>query len=234
LGSANDSTARKANTLAVIDFVLAYTLRLFHPYLPFITEELWQGFGFHADLPADQGGSTIMFARWPEPFDDEFKKHYHLTADDEKAANEKYQTVSVGRGLRRDAHIASNKRIRFVLIPHESIPPHEAEVLKILLNADPLEIEKNYEPLKGTPTALTPLGRLCLPLEGLVDLDVERERLGKEIAKVEAELATVRKKLANENFVANAPAAVVGEHRQRETDFADRLSQLRRMRDELN
>jgi valyl-tRNA synthetase len=238
LGNANDTTdtrsARKANTLAVIDFVLAHTLRLFHPFLPFITEELWQGFGFNADLPADQGGSSIMFARWPQPFDDDFKTHYHLSPDDEKAATAKYDTVIAGRGLRRDAHIASNKRIRFVLIPQEPIPPHEAEVLKILLNAESLEVKKKYEPPKGTPTALTPLGRLCLPLEGLVDLDAERERLGKEIAKVEAELATVRKKLANKNFVTNAPAAVVAEHRQRETDFAEQLAQLRRMRDELN
>jgi valyl-tRNA synthetase len=227
-------SARKANTLAVIDFVLAHTLRLFHPFLPFITEELWQGFGFHADLPADQGGSTIMFARWPQPFDNDFKTHYRLSPDDEKVATAKYDTVIAGRGLRRDARIASNKRIRFVLIPDEPIPPHEAEVLKILLNAEPLELEKNYEPPKGTPVALTPLGRLCLPLEGLVDLEAERERLGKEMAKVEAELATVRKKLANENFVANAPATVVLEHRQRETDFAEQLAQLRRMRDELN
>jgi valyl-tRNA synthetase len=51
---------------------------------------------------------------------------------------------------------------------------------------------------------------------------------------VEAEIATVRKKLANKNFVANAPAAVVAEHRQRETDFAEQLAQLKRMRDELN
>ncbi len=238
LGNAADSTEkpspRKANTLAVIDFVLAHTLRLFHPYLPFITEELWQGFGFHTDLPADQGGSTIMFARWPQPFDEDFKKHYGLTPDDEKAATAKYDTVIAGRGLRRDAHIASNKRIRFVLIPDESIPSHEAEVLKILLNAEPLDVEKNYEPAKGTPTALTPLGRLCLPLEGLVDFDAEKERLGKEMSKVESELATVRKKLANENFVANAPAAVVAEHRKREADFAEQLAQFKRMRDELN
>ncbi|MEP6686575.1 MAG: valine--tRNA ligase, partial [Verrucomicrobiota bacterium] len=179
-------------------------------------------------------GSTIMFARWPQPFDDEFKSHYGLGAEDEKVATAKYETVIAGRGLRRDAHLASNKRVRFVLIPSDAIPSHESEVLKILLNAEPLEVEKDYEPPKGTPTAITPLGRLCLPLEGLVDVAAERERVGKEIAKVEQEVATVRKKLANENFVANAPATVVAEHRQRESDFAERLARLTRMRDELN
>jgi len=63
----------------------------------------------------------------------------------------------------------------------------------------------------------------------LIDLAAERERLGKEIAKTEAELVTVRKKLANESFVANAPAAVVAEHREREKKFADRLAQLEQM-----
>ena len=64
-------TARKANTLAVIDFVLGHTLRLFHPFLPFISEELWHGMGYSGDMPADQGGRTIMYARWPAALDDD-------------------------------------------------------------------------------------------------------------------------------------------------------------------
>ncbi len=224
---------RKANTLAVIDFILGHTLRLFHPFLPFISEELWHGLGFNTDLPEDQGGRTIQFAHWPEPLDDAFKAHYGLTPEDENFANAKYETVAVGRGLRRDFKIASNKRVTFVLRPAKELPEEEAASLRILLNAERLELASDYAPPKGTPTALTPLGELHLPLEGLIDLEVESARLGKEIAKIEAELVTVRKKLANENFVANAPAAVVAEHRQREADFADQLEQLKQMRDSL-
>ena len=226
---AKPPSSRKANTLAVIDFVLGHALRLFHPFLPFITEELWHGLGFNADLPDDQGEKTIQFARWPQPLDDEFKKHYGLTANDERFAAAKYETVIAGRGLRRDFQIASNKRVVFVLKPSSAVPEDEASVLRILLNAERLDLAADYKPAKGTPTALTPLGELYLPLEGLIDLAAERERLGKEIAKVEAELVTVRKKLANENFVANAPAAVVAEHREREKNFADRLAQLQQM-----
>jgi valyl-tRNA synthetase len=230
---AEPPSARKANTLAVIDFVLAHTLRLFHPFLPFITEELWHGLGFNADLPAVQGAKTIQFTPWPQPLDDEFKKHYGLTPMAEQFANAKYETVVAGRGLRRDFHIASNKRVAFVLKPARPLSEEEAAVLRILLNAERLEFAANYASAKGTPTALTPLGELYLPLDGLIDLEAERERLGKEIANTEAELVTVRKKLVNENFVANAPAAVVTEHRQRERDFAERLAQLQRMRDSL-
>jgi valyl-tRNA synthetase len=72
-----------------------------------------------------------------------------------------------------------------------------------------------------------------MPLDGLVDTAAEADRLKKEITKVENELATVRRKLANESFVANAPPAVVQEHRQRESDWAEKLAQLIRMRDAL-
>jgi valyl-tRNA synthetase len=85
----------------------------------------------------------------------------------------------------------------------------------------------DYQATRGEPVAITPIGQVFLPLEGSVDLDAEKQRLTREIAKLEEELETVRKKLANENFVNRAPAAVVEEHRKRETDFLGRLEQLR-------
>ncbi len=230
--SGNDP-AQKATSLAVIDFVLGHVLRMLHPFMPFITEELWHGLGFNADLPAGEGDQTIQFARWPRPLDEEFKKFYGLTPNDEQFANDKYETVVAGRRLRRDFNIASNKRVGFVLLPARPFPDEEAASLRILLNADRLDLPQKYEPPKGTPMALTPLGQLYLPLEGLIDMEAERARLSKEIAKVEAELATVRKKLTNENFVSNAPAEVVEEHREREKNFAERFEQLQRMRDSL-
>ncbi|HEY2801317.1 MAG TPA: valine--tRNA ligase, partial [Chthoniobacterales bacterium] len=164
----DDAALGKTNTLALIDFVLGHTLRLFHPFMPFITEELWHGLGFNADLPGEQGGRTIQFAHWPEPFDDDFKQHYRLSPNDEAAANAKYETVVAGRRLRRDSNIASNKRVAFVLKPACDFPGEEVPSLRILLNAERLDLAADYEPPKGTPTALTPLGELYLPLEGLI------------------------------------------------------------------
>jgi valyl-tRNA synthetase len=226
-------SARKANTLAVIDFVLAHTLRLFHPFLPFISEELWHGLGFHADLPDDQGGETIMFARWPAALDDDFKSHYGLTSSGDAFAASKYSVVDHGRALRRDFNIASSKRVRFVLKPDAPLAGHDADVLRILLVADPLDILPDYDAPKGTPTALTSLGALFLPLEGFIDVSAERERLKKEIARVEDELAKVRTKLANPNFAGKVPPAVLEEHRQREAAWAEKLTQLQRMSEAL-
>jgi valyl-tRNA synthetase len=226
---ASSDPALKANTLAVTDFVLGHTLRLMHPFLPFITEELWHGLGFNADMPADQGGRTIIFAPWPKPLDTEFRRHYRLDDADDRFAAAKYDTVTLGRGLRRDFNIASNKRIRFVLKTGQTLPTTEHQSLALLLNADPLEIVADYAPPRGTPVATCPLGDLFLPLEGLIDPAAERERLTKERTKVERELETVRRKLANRSFVDSAPAAVVEEHRQRERDWETKLERINRL-----
>ncbi|MDR3405259.1 MAG: valine--tRNA ligase [Chthoniobacter sp.] len=225
--------ARKANSLAVIDFVLAHTLRLFHPFLPFISEELWHSLGFNDDLPENQGGQTIMTAPWPKVMDTAERAYFGLDEAADKFANAKYEVVNLGRGLRRDFNIASSKRTRFVLRPSETLSAHDIEVLRILLNADPLDVLADYAAPKGTPVAITPLGELFLPLEGLIDVDAERERLAKELAKVEQELAKVRAKLADENFTSKVPAKVLDEHRQREQDWAEKQSQLVKMREAL-
>ena len=213
----NDSTnaARRANTLAVIDFVLSHTLRLFHPVLPFITEELWHGMGYAEDMPEDQGGKTIMTAPWPEPFDGEFRDHYGLDDCYLEFAQAKYDLVSEGRNLRRLGNVPASKKARFIFQPANAVLPHDAEVIKILLNAETLEIHADYAPKTGTPTARTPMGDLFLPLEGLVDVEAEKTRLKKEIEKADAEIARVAHKLANPNFTQKAPPQVLQEHQQR-------------------
>jgi valyl-tRNA synthetase len=228
------TTELKVNTLAVIDFVLGHTLRLFHPFLPFITEELWQDLGFAAELPPHQGGTTIMTAPWPKPLTGDEREYFGLKESDERYAAAKYEVVNLGRGLRRDFNIASSKRVRFVLRPSSELNPHDTAVLRLLLNADPLDVvDASWVAPKGTPTALTPLGELFLPLEGLIDVAAERARLDKEIAKAEDELAKVRTKLSDPNFAGKVPPAVLEEHQQREINWADKLAQLQRMREAL-
>ena len=105
--------------------------------------------------------------------------------------------------------------------------PGDFSVFGRLVNGAPFDVEPEFVAKPGVPVAMTPLGQVFIPLDGIVDLSAEKERLTKEIAKLEAEIETVRKKLGNESFVARAPAAIVAEHRQREKDFLTKLLQLR-------
>ena len=209
------SAATRANTLAVIDFILSHTLRLFHPFLPFITEELWHGMGYADDMPQDQGGKTIMFAPWPKPLDDDFKSHYGLTEGDEKHIEARNELVTQGRSLRRTANIAAKKKIKFILKPARELAAHDVEVLKLLLNAEAVEVSANYQPGKNTMTVRAELGDLYLPLEGLIDKEAETARLKKELEKIEGEIAKIEQKLANPNFTQKVPANVLEEHQQR-------------------
>jgi valyl-tRNA synthetase len=221
------SAEQKANTLAVTDFVLSNTLRLFHPVLPFITEELWHGLGFNEDLPADQGGKSIMFAHWPKPLDADFKDHYGLDESDERFVNAKYELVTQGRNLRRESNVQSGKKVAFIFKP--ATPPlsgYEAQVLKILLNAQSIEVIPDYQPKKGTPAVHSVLGDLYMPLEGLVDPGAERARLEKELAKITGEIEKVRQKLDNPQFVQKVPPSVLEEHKKRLADWQAKEQQV--------
>ena len=102
----------------MIDFVLSHTLRLFHPFLPFITEELWHGMGYAEDMPENQGGKTIMFAPWPKPLDDDFKGHYglddcYLEIDGREIRSRHRKAATCAA----TANIAANKKVKFVFKP---------------------------------------------------------------------------------------------------------------------
>jgi valyl-tRNA synthetase len=223
-----------ANKRAVIDFVLGNTLRLFHPFLPFITEELWHGLGFNHDLPENQGGRTIMFAPWPKPFSPEERTHFGLDDAADRIAAAKYELVSLGRNLRSELKLEPARKLRFVLRPAGDLAAAEIEVMKQLLNAETVEIAApHWKPDKGTPSAGNALGDLFLPTAGLIDLAAERQRRLKELEKVRLEIAKVREKLANPSFTQKVPPKVLEEHQQRLADWESKARQIQAALDEL-
>jgi valyl-tRNA synthetase len=140
-----------------------------------------------------------------------------------------YGTVEAGRNLRAASRIPSNKKARFILRPAVDADDREVPTISRLLNAEEIALDFKYEPQPGVPVALTPFGELYLVIAG-GDQVAERERLDKEIARLENELRVVEGKLSKASFVERAPAAVVEEHRQRKTDFSEQLAQLRQAR----
>ena len=216
----SEDESRKKSALAVMDLVLSGVLRLLHPFMPHITEELWSIFGF--------GKGSIQFAPVPTKISlgkvDLINKRRLVSAI--------YDTVQAGRNLRAEARVASNQKAQFVLRSDRSDIAAEPETMARLLNASELIVDANFRAAAGTPVATTALGEILLVVE--VDRSAERARLDKEIAKVEAELRTVDGKLKNKSFVDRAPADVVEEHRLRQSNFGEQLAKLKTARQSLN
>jgi valyl-tRNA synthetase len=217
----------KNSALTVMDYVLSHFLRLLHPFMPHITEELWERLGFTAPNHGNHGaGKFIMYADFPTQ---STLPEGGVIATVQAQVAAVYESVGLARNLRAEYRVPSGKKINFILKPSITWVTDHVPTFARLINAEEVSVEVGYEPKGNVPRALTPLGELYMPLEGVVDNKAEADRLKKEIAKTETELTTVKKKLENQNFVANAPAVVVEEHRQREKDWAEKLGQLQKM-----
>ena len=222
-----EDAARKANVLAVFDFVMGHTLRLFHPFLPFITEELWHGLSYSEDMPADQGGETIMTANWPTALDEDFMTFYGLEETVDLLIAAKHQLVTAGRNLRTIGNIPFAKKVDYILKPAGTLDPYEAEVIQSLLNAEGLEVNPDYAPRKGTPASRSALGELFLPLDGLIDVEAEKARLEGQLEKITREIEKAGAKLKNPKFTERAPEDVLQEAKDRLADWQEKERQTR-------
>ena len=217
----SEDEATKKSALAVMDFVLSAVLRLLHPFMPHITEELWSLLGL--------GKGSIQFA---VPLE---KVALNQVADvpaKRQLVSAIYQAVQAGRNLRAESKLPSNKKIRVILRTDERSSFKEIPTLKRLLNADDVTLDPNYQASAGTPVAVTPLGEIFLAIPG-GDKTRERERLDKEIARIESDAKAVEAKLESRSFLDRAPAAVVEEHRQRLKEFSAQLTKLKQAREAL-
>ncbi len=217
----SEDETKKKSALAVMDFVLSAVVRLLHPFMPHITEELWSRLGF--------GKDSIQFAGSPG----KIALGDVDLANKRRLVSEIYEIVQAGRNLRAEAKVPSNKKISFILRTNEKGICDKLPTISRLLNAEEVRLYRQYEAEVGVPVTVTPLGDLFLAIAA-VDKTAERERLDKEIAKVEAELQTVENKLKNKSFVDRAPPAVVEEHRRRLKDFSAQLAKLKQARAGLN
>jgi valyl-tRNA synthetase len=218
----SEDESRKKSALAVMDLVLSAVLRLLHPFMPHITEELWSLLGL--------GKESIQFAAPP-------KKASLKHVDVEKAREQVRairEVVRAGRNLRAESRIAPNEKPDFVIRTDQGYLLVEIKTMSRLLSGSDIKKPDETFDATGLPIATTYVGDLIMVGPKKVDLPAERERLDKEIAKVEAELHTVQGKLKNKSFVERAPAAVVEEHRQRLRDFSAQLVKMKQARAVLN
>jgi valyl-tRNA synthetase len=218
--------ALRASTVATMDLVLKRVLLQLHPFMPHITEQLWENLGYRGE------GDPEFLMQTPVP-----TKATLVDLDDavvEKAQSKVkaiYEAVSRARNLKAEYGLSANKEVTFIIDPEEGF--EETDVFQQLVGAGGITLEPGFEAEKGVPTALTGIGKIYLPLEGLIDLDAERDRLGKELAKAEDEIKKVNSKLTNENFVTRAPEEVVGEMKERQKHWQERVDELGRMIENL-
>lgn len=191
---------------------LEINLRLLHPFMPFITEEIWQR------LPIHKQTNSIMIASWPRLNPDQ------IDLDSIKKMEFIKAVVTSIRTLRSEMRIPPNQKINTLII--KSKPFENVAYITLLTNMR--EVIFNPEATKPDRSAVIIVKgiEMYLPLEGLVDLGKEQERLSKELSRVEKELNLTQAKLANEDFMTKAPQQVVAKERQRLEELVAKRDKL--------
>ena len=208
--------------------VLEATLRLAHPMLPFITEEIWQTIAPFAGIELKAEGDTIMLQ--PFPMADQNKIDQDSLADIEWL-----KTVIVGvRNIRGEMNISPAKALPIYMTKGDANDQRRLEenrqFLSKLASLESITWLDNPEDAPLCATALAGDLEILVPMAGLIDVDAELARLDREIDKNALEAKKLSGKLSNAKFVDNAPAEVVAKERQKLSDFESTLTQLQEKR----
>ncbi|KAF0151260.1 MAG: valyl-tRNA synthetase [Ignavibacteria bacterium] len=196
-------------------------LKLVHPFMPFITEEIWQLLAERKD------GDSISITEFPK-----FNKDYV----DEKAEKEisfVQDVVTAIRNIRGEMNISPAKQIN-VFMKSTYVTIAQERYIKSLVKIDTLTVDENIDKPKACASAVVKGCDIFIPLEGLIDLNVERARIEKEIARILGSFNSVRKKLENESFVAKAPAEIIERERMKMSDWQKALEKLQTILEDLD
>jgi valyl-tRNA synthetase len=218
-----DPAARVAAQRTLLE-VLEVLLRTAHPVMPFITETLWQQVAGRLGQIHDGQDASIMLQAFPDSAD-------MPTNDGAEAQTEWLKAVITGiRTIRGEANIKPSQEIPLLLQGGEAKDRDNATQAENMLArlANVTSIEWLSDDVQPPLNALSLVGELkvMVPLAGLIDLDAERARIGKEVGKAQQELEKIKNKLGNEAFVAKAPEAVVTKERNRAAELAATLETL--------
>ncbi|MBQ9392932.1 MAG: class I tRNA ligase family protein [Oscillospiraceae bacterium] len=187
----------------VLCYVLLRLLELLHPFMPFLTEEIWQA------LPHE--GDFLIRARWPE-----YREELSFP-EDEDAMEAVKDAISAVRARRAEMNVPPSKKAQVIIAAAR--PEHYEEgrhfITRMAFASEVTVSQKEPEDLSGMVTVVTHGANVYMPLKELVDLDKERERIAKELEKARENLARLQGKLANESFVSRAPEAVVNAEREK-------------------
>ena len=201
-----DDECAKINAQNVLCYVLIETLKLLHPFMPFITEEIYQA------LPhtAEDKGEFIMLEKWPEPRAD------LSFPQEEEAMGLIIDAITAIRARRNEMNVAPSKKVRYtVATAHADTFARGIPFFKRLASASDVTVaDANIPTPDGSIEVVTHAARVLMPLAELVDFEKELARIAKEKANAEKQLAGIENKLSNQGFIAKAPEAVVNGARE--------------------
>ena len=221
----------KANCLAIQDLVLRQTLLLLHPFIPFITEELWSQLGYSGAREGSiMDGVLADASRCATELGTLGAK-----PDPAQAASVAQMKlfVSQARALKAEHNLASRRDVTFFLIAGDTAwSTIEANLAKLARMAGASRIERR-EAVDGAPAAVTALGTLYLDLASAVDVGAEKARMSKEIAALGKHIAGTQARLANKAFVDKAPPAVLEGARRQLAEQEAKLAELTRLLNSL-
>ncbi len=227
-----DDAARRGRTLARMHGVFADALRLLHPAMPFLTEELWHAMGYGG------AGESLVTAPWPEALD-EAARQDALGIDPARVAyvEARRELVRAARTLRADYSLPPARAAEFIVRPGaesaaEALRADTDSIVKAI-RASRLRIEPDFTPPQPMPCAVTRLGTVYMSVEGLIDVDAERRKLRGALEKAAADLDRTARKLQNEDFLRKAPAAVVARAEQRKAALEQQQARLQRLLEAL-
>jgi len=228
LQSGESSDAEKRGTRQTLIEVLETTLRLLHPLMPFVTEEIWQTVAPRANIE----GETIMLRPYPEVLSE-------ATDADAVADIEWVQQFILGiRQIRGEMDISPGKPLPIVLQDASASDLSRAKSQALLLQRvgrveSVTTLIKDEDP-PAAATALLGDMRMLVPMKGLIDVDAERARLTKQQGKINNDLQRSVGKLKNEKFATNAPAEVVTQEQERVVEFEKAIAQLTEQLEKLD
>lgn len=199
---------------AVLVYVLTDILKLLHPFMPFITEEIYQA------VPHD--AESIMISKW-------VKYDEALNFEVEEAEMEKIMTaIRAIRNRRSEMNIPPSKKASvYVETPLADTFNMGAEFIKRLASANDVQVSTDFSGLENTVTIVTEDAKIYIPLGELVDFKAERKRLEKEMAAAQDKLDFISKKLNNPGFVSKAPEKVVSQNREDAAKLEEKIANLK-------
>lgn len=196
-------------------------MKILHPFMPFITEELWQL------LDKRNDGESISVSKYSEVD----KSLLNEKAEDEMSFVQ--DVITAIRNIRGEMNIPPSKKVN-AFVKSGELKDHQQEYIKRLAKVESLQTDPELQKPKASASAVLKNCEIYIPLEGLIDLDIEKERLQKEITRLENSLAGIEKKLSNEKFVNNAPADVVEKEKKKKSDWTENLEKVKAILEDLN